>query len=232
MLRNRKRRKVIWSMANNVIAYVGIENFDTILYLSRILQGLNRKVLIVDNSETLALTYSIPVIKDMDTYDVIFSYRRVDFTNQPVTEELIAKYDDILIDCGLKEPITSINFFTKLIYVTDLFAYNVHRFAKVVAYYNCDCDKELLIRNAVNAKISVDHIVQQMNGCISEENVEVLNRDEFDYENTLNNHINQVFTLKLSRMYKEYLISQVVSMCNEYTKKEIIKAYGRARNGG
>ena len=218
-------------MANNIVAYVGIESFDTILYLSRIMQRLGRRVLVVDNSETLALSVSVPRISDLNTYETTISYRRVDFTNMPVTEELAAEYEDVLIDCGMKVPVTSILLFTKIIYVTDLFEYNIRRIADISDYNNCNCEKLLLIRNTLYTKIAVDKISQRISKTIPIENTKVLYREDKDYENSLNSHINQVFTLNLSKVYKEYLIDQVISMCSNFTRKEIKEAFRKAKNG-
>jgi hypothetical protein len=218
-------------MANNIVAYVGIESFDTILYLSRIMQKLGRRVLVVDNSDTFALTLSVPRIAEINTYETTICYRRVDFTNIPVSNELAAEYDDVLIDCGMKVPVTSILLFTKIIYVTDQFQYNIRRIANIDDYDCCKCEKLLLIRNAVYTKISADKISQQINKAVSLEKTRVLYLDESDYERCLNSHINQVFTLNLSKLYKEYLIDQVKSMCSNFTRKEIKEAYRKAKNG-
>lgn len=218
-------------MANNIVAYVGIESFDTILYLSRIMQRLGRKVLIADNSDTLALTYSVPQISDLNTNENIITNRRVDFTRMSISEELAAQYDDVLVDCGMKEPATAIHLFTRIVYVTDLFEYNIQRIAGVGRYYDCGCDKVLLIRNAVDAKISSQQISQQISKEISPDRIQVLYRDELDYERTLNCHINQVFALKVSRGYREYLIGQVSTMCDTIPRKEIKEAFREAKNG-
>ncbi len=218
-------------MANNIVAYVGIESFDTILYLSRIMQKLGRRVLLVDNSDTLALTFSIPRISDINTFETTIYYRRVDFTNMPVTKELAKSYDDILIYCGMKKPITSTELFTRIVYVTDLFDYNIRRIANRKEYDTCNCEKVLLIRNAVYTKIFIEHISKQISSTIAVDKTKVLYRDDSDYINCLNSHMNQVFTLNLSRHYRKYLVDQVEVMCNDFTRKEINKAYRRARNG-
>lgn len=218
-------------MANNIVAYVGIESFDTILYLSRIMQRLGRRVLIVDNSDTLALTYSVPRISDINTNETTISYRRVDFTNMPLSEELATRYDDILVDCGMKKPIISTDLFTKIIYVTDLFEYNIRRIANIDESTAYKCEKVLLIRNAVYTKILTEHIARQISNAIAIEKTKVLYREDVDYESCLNSHINQVFTLNLSKMYKEYLIDQVTTMCSDFSRKEIKEAYRKARNG-
>lgn len=218
-------------MANNIVAYVGIECFDTILYLSRIMQGLGRRVLLVDNSETLALTLSVPEISDINTYETTISYRRVDFTNMPVTEGLAAEYDDVLIDCGMKAPVTDIALFTRIIYVTDLFAYNIQRIANLRVYEGCKCDKQLLIRNAVYTKIPAEYISGRISRAITQEKTWVLYRDDTDYESCLNSYNNRVFTLRVSRAYKEYLMDQTATICSEVSRKDIKEAFRRARNG-
>jgi hypothetical protein len=223
---------VYWNMANNIIAYAGLESFDTILYLSRILQRLDHKVLVVDNSDSLALTRSVPQISELDTKLTTISYRRVDFTRMPVLPELAEEYDDVLIGCGMKEPDTSVNLFTRVVFVTDMFEYNLLRLADISKYYNCNCEKELLIRDAIFSKISPEQISERIGIETSEDKTAILYRDEKDYTNALNSHINQVFTLNLSGIYKKYLIDKVIGLCKNVTRKEVIRAYKEARNGG
>lgn len=225
------RRTVKWSMANNIVAFVGLESFDIILYLSRIMQSLGRKILVVDNSENKALTYSVPHIDWMNTLETIISNRRVDFTGMSVTGELATTYDDVLVDCGCKPPVTSIGLFTKIIYVTDMFEYNIRRIAQINYYQECKCEVSLLIRDLINTKITVEHIVEGLGKEIPEDMISVLYRDDNDYENCLNSHINQVFTLNLSRLLKGYLMEQISNLCPQVTLNDIKEAYKKARKG-
>lgn len=218
-------------MASNIVAYVGLVSFDIILYLSRILQSLGRKVLVVDNSENEALTYSIPQITGMNTNEITISNRRVDFTVMPVTNELAAAYDDVLIDCGQKEPIIPLGLLTMIVYVTDMFEYNIRRIAQINYYRGCKCEVSLLIRDYINTKITVEYIAEKFCKEIPREEIYVLYQDDMDYENCLNSHINQVFTLHLSRFLKGYLLEQVRNLCPCITMKEIKEAYKHARRG-
>ena len=67
-------------MASNIVAYIGIDNFDNIIYLSRILTNLEKKVLIIDQTEALTLKYSIPQPIGVDSNLNIITYRHMDFT--------------------------------------------------------------------------------------------------------------------------------------------------------
>lgn len=218
-------------MANNIVAYVGLANFEIILYLSRILQRLGRKVLVVDNSETMALTYSVPQIAGMNTYESVISNRRVDFTNMPVSETLALSYDDILVDCGRSIPKTSPEMFTRIVYVTDMFEYNIRQIAHINHYDDCTCGKELLVKDYVNAKITPEMIAERLNKGIPADKISYIYRDDYDYENCLNSHINHIFTLKLTRMLRDYLLEQIRYMCPSFTMKDIKAAYAKAKKG-
>src|SRR5690554_1464643 len=90
----RKRQlKERLNLANNVVAFVGIESFDNIQYMARILSNLGKKVLVIDYSETEALTWSVPQIDFIDIKKDIINYRHVDYTNQNITDDMLKVYD-------------------------------------------------------------------------------------------------------------------------------------------
>ena len=70
-------------MGNNTVAYVGLDNFDIILYISRVLMKLGKKVLLVDHSETMAIKYCIPQPKGLNCQRDIITYQGIDFTINP-----------------------------------------------------------------------------------------------------------------------------------------------------
>lgn len=216
----------------NIVAFVGLYSFDIILYLSRILLKVGRKVLVVDNSETFALTLSIPQIAELDTNQNYLTYRRVDFTSMGIDEKTTELYDDILIDCGVNAPKYKTELSTRIIYVTDLFDFNIKRLQGITYYDEIKTMKKLLIRDAINTKLTTEYLIDKMKKNITPGMVTVLYREESDYENSLLCHYNKVFRFThISKMMKEYLINEVQSLLPNYQRKEILAAYQKAKKG-
>jgi hypothetical protein len=198
-------------MANNIIAYIGIDNFDNIIYLSRILMKLGKKVLIVDHSETRSLTFTIPQPEGVSCEQNIVTYQRVDFTAMTITKDMVAAYDDILIAFGFMEPMPDIEFCNRIVLVTNLYRFNYEKKLNFHYYYNSkeDTMKSLLVKDVVVSKITADIIVERMNMQVSEDNISVLYLDERDYLNGLICHYNGAFRFHdISKQHKNYLIEE------------------------
>lgn len=218
-------------MPTNVVAYVGTESFDIIIYLSCILQKLNRKVLIVDNSVTSALRNSIPQVYGINTDKTIMTYKRVDFTTQVIDKAIINNYDDVLIDFGFSEPKMDLSLITRVVYVTDMFDFHV-TMLKNIGFYNGIAKKALLIRDAIETKITPNIIAGRINEEIPKEEVSVLYREDKDYENSIVCHYNRSFRMKsISSMLKMYLLNEIQILCSNINSKQIRVAFNKARKG-
>lgn len=218
-------------MAINIVAYAGILSFDIILYQSRILHQLGRKVLVVDNSDTKALVYSLPHIPGVDTDNSFVTYRCVDFTTQAVTHAIAKQYDDILIDFGHNPPQMDLSLLTRVVFIVDMFEYNMAKIAES-GIFDQVSDKALLIRDATEAKITTEHILSKINKEIPKDMVYFLYRDDRDFDNCLRCHFNQVtrFT-HISQMLQQYLIMETKILYGEIGEKQMRQAYNKARRG-
>lgn len=127
-----------------LIGFVGIDKYDIICYLARVLQKLKKRVLLVDASEEMALTESIPEPKrsekpdDAADFKAVMEYRGIHYLNYGsynsfVIEALAQQYredgfyDCVLIDFGFR---TNHNLVTQcdiMIGVTDQRIHNVRR---------------------------------------------------------------------------------------------------------
>lgn len=217
-------------MANNVVAFVGIESFDNIQYIARILSNLNKKILVIDYSETEALTWSIPQIKFIDIYNDIIKFRQVDYTKQNITEDMLKVYDDIIIAFGFNIKNEFMKYCNKIIYVTDLYINNIEKLNRV---HDFDVEeKYLLIRNVLGIKISPETVAQQIEKNIPTENTMILPFSENDQINGLINQYNQSFRFKkISRQLKELLYKQVNDLYPDITKDKLNEAYKKAKRG-
>lgn len=219
-------------MAKHIVAYVGYECFDIILYLSRILQKLERKVLVVDYSKTGALASSVGQIKGIDREIGIISYRGIDYTSMMFDEKIVELYDDIIINCGFSEPNFNLPWITKTVFVTNMFKYNLERLNALRSYNELMIEKALLIKDAIDVKISPEIILGILEISVPKSEVSVLYRNDRDYEHSLICHYNQVFRLRgITRMLKLYLFQEIKGFCTDITGKQIKKAFHKASKG-
>lgn len=198
--------------------------------MARILSNLGKKVLVIDYSETEALTWSVPQIDFIDIKKDIINYRLIDYTNQNITADMLKGYDDVFVAFGfniIEEVILSCN---KIYYVTDLYINNVEKLNRINDYYAEK--KYLLIRNILDIKISSETVALQVEKNITTENTLVLPFSENDHINGLVNQYNHTVDFaNISRPYKELLYMQIHELYPNITKDKLNKAYKRARKG-
>lgn len=219
-------------MAINIVGYTGIDTFDIILYLSRILLKLDRRILLIDHSETQALESSIPEFEGLNTEKGIVSFRHVDFTRMTINERIAGDYDDILIAYGFHEPAADKALLTHVIYATDLYEYNQERINEMRYYDTPDTVKQLLIRDVVNVKITPEIIARRINKNIRKENIKILYLEEEDlFARLICNYNKTPRFVKLSGPLKAYLMQEAGILYPEAKRGQIRKAYYKARKG-
>lgn len=221
-------------MASNIVAYIGIDNFDNILYLSRILTKLGKKVLVIDHSESMSLQYSIPQPKGSNCKEEIITYRQVDFTSQSINPKMKEEYDDILIFYGFNKEEKDLAECTRMVFVTDLFRYNYHRIPDLscLTKVGSKVEQDLLIKDVATVKITPDIIIERIGLTIDKDHVQVLYRDDNDYTNSLLCHYNGSFSMKkISKQRKAYLLEEVKKLHPEITHNVMKTALRRARKG-
>jgi hypothetical protein len=221
-------------MASNIVAFAGVDNFDNILYISRILLNLGNKVLIVDHSDTRSLSYSVPQPEGILSEKKIITYRQIDFTEMTLNKEIAAAYDDILIAYGFKEPVEDIAICNQLIWVTDLYRFNYEREISpdYMIYFKEARTRHLLIKDVFEFKITPDIIAERLKITFPKENRSVLYFDEQDYLNGQISHHNGIIQLiNISKQLKNYLISEVARLHPEISDSRRLAAYRLARKG-
>lgn len=217
-------------MANNVVAFVGIESFDNIQYMARILSSLGKKVLVIDYSETEALTWSVPRINYIDINKEIINYRHIDYTNQNITDDMLKAYDDVFIAFGFNiigEAILSCN---NIFYVTDLYINNIKKINRIDDF-NIK-SRYLFIRNVLEIKINPESVASQIEKNIPKENTFILPFRENDQINGLINQYNQIMAFaNISGAYKKILHKQIHELYPNITKYKLKVACRKARKG-
>ena len=214
-------------MANNVIAYYGIENYDLIIYLSKILSNLNKKVIVLDHSEARGLFYTIPLPKGIDVVKEPITFRHVDFSVMPLTDKILEQYDDVLVSYGFNMPENMV--FSKAVYVTDLYLHNIVRVNKILTDI---CMNSLLVRNIVDVKYDTDMIMEHTGFKIDKSEIDFIAHDENDVANAIMCQHNKSFRfMNISGDVKKYLIKEVRKLYPNIDNKRINAAYLEARKG-
>ncbi|MBH1940631.1 hypothetical protein I5677_06995 [Mobilitalea sibirica] len=221
-------------MASNIIAYVGMDSFDVMLYLSRLLSVLGKKVLLIDHSETLSLTYSIPQPEGVSCKSDIIHYRGIEFTTMVVADEVIKEYDDVLIAYGYTRQFQDIHYCNRIIYVTNLYRYNHERLLKLrhKDYIGKSVVRSLLVKDIISSFIDLEIISEKIDPLIHNNQIDYLFMDERDEISSLLCHHSYLPCLKkITGQMKKYLMNEVKNMHPQLEYKHIKCALHKARKG-
>lgn len=219
-------------MAINVVAYIGIESSDIILYLSRILAHLGKKVLIVDHSDASSIIDTVPRPEGIEIDQDIITYRQVDYTTANINDTMLEYYDDILISYGYQDMPQDINYCNRFVYVTDLYSHNYNRINEFQYELSKQSKTALLIKEAIELDISPEMVKEKIKPNISKDNITVLYRDERDYSNSILCHYQGVIRFKeISKQLKNYLLKEIYHLYPQMEPRILTNAYRRARKG-
>lgn len=221
-------------MASEIVAYVGIDNFDVILYQASILSRMNQRVLVLELSETGkegAISKLIPIPKGMEVNKELVTFRKIDFAMFFPSEDIINRYDKVLISCGNYVELLPSRV-SKIIFVTDLFPYNMNA-VKAMMKNVTFVKRAILVRNNVMSCVNQELIFEEVEGLIDKEDINILDQDENDLFNAVLIHHGQHFQFNaISWKMKRYLLKETRKYCPEADKKTIKIAFNIAKKGG
>jgi len=217
-------------MVSNVIGFIGIDNYDIILYLSRILNTIGKKVLIIDYSYTDALTTCIPVPEGLNVYDDIIDYRDVDYTKKCFEEDYLNEYDDILINFGFHyiEHVAAVCNY--IIYSTDLQKHNIDSLRSIP--FIRDGKKQLIIRDMVDSKINPTYIIDLLQMEFLKDDVYGFELDALDMKYKILIQYDTIFEFKrITKYLKSYLTDTLKKLYPNIAHKELREALKKAERG-
>lgn len=217
----------------NVLGFLGVENYEIILYLSRILDRLGRKILLVDYSDFGDLAACIPVPAGIDVETETSTYFGVDFTRRFLNQEIIENYDDVLINFGFNHIEEMLKYCTRIVYATDQFKNNVDRLAAIPeTEFTRQLPKSLLIKDAVICKIDKEYIISRLKKSIQMEEVFIFDQDAVDKRYKLLAQYDTLFVFrKVTAEIKNYLKDMIRKMYPEIEEKRLKAAYKSAERG-
>jgi hypothetical protein len=214
-------------MRSKMIGFVGIEKYEIIHYLSRILFHLQQKVLLLDQSSERALACSIPVLYPGNKE--IMDYNGVDVAEGLSTEAIgWLDYDYILVDLGfqVKHPLLAVC--DEVYLVSDLQLHNIRNLSALSLEKHQE--RFLILKTFFANQINPRYIYEEMTPLmIREENSYALSLEEKDYENCLQcQYQNRISIKRISKGMKRMLCEMLSA---DFTKVQIDRAFRMAERG-
>ena len=217
------------------IGFAGIDKQDIILYLARILYHAGKRVLIVDQSETQAVTECIPCPDGLD--QTIIEYRGIYFLRAQKREEdwssILGKkgYDFILTDYGFHPDARAFSVSDHIICVTDQ---QKHNWNRVLPLLGMGGDKlSMIIRDVVG------HIAKEWNrngfpelALLPADRIHVMYLDELDMKCKIRCQYEISYHFKRLSIPTQNVIKKLVmEMLPGINRKELRSAYRKAQRG-
>lgn len=235
-----RRMNLLMLINTKVIGFIGIEQFDIILYLSRVLKNLNKKILLFDLSENFKLSACIPFpdqLLAIDNSDCkVIDYSGVDIImkgegSKKISSFIKQEYDYILIDFGFDLKNKEIIKCNELFLVTDFNKTNISKLNNYL--FDSIKNKFLIFRDVVDGKITPIYVLEEHlpNLRIEKNQCSTLYQDYLDTKMKISwQYDDNIRFKKLSIHFKNWIKDTVAYLSNS-TKKEIEKAYKAAERG-
>ncbi len=216
------------SIKANVAGFLGIETYDIILYVSILLLNLKQKVLLIDNSETEALTYCVPIPESLNPKVNKINFRNIDFMKDRNVSDFIREYDYILIDFGFKTMHKDISNCSQIFLVTDKQQHNISRIQNIKLI---QADTYLIIKDMIR-KDNITYLLENLKeNKINIKMYYALYYDDADKENMIAlQYSNDIKFKNLSAQLK-YLLNQLISETFKFNRSEVGQAYKKAKRG-
>lgn len=106
-------------MSNNIIGFLGIEKYDILIYLAKLLSADGKKVLIVDNNSNEALSSCVNIPSGLNPEKEVVTTKDKDFVKNQRVAKYEKRYDYILVDFGLSALHPDIDLCSSLLLVCD-----------------------------------------------------------------------------------------------------------------
>lgn len=213
--------------SNKVIGFLGIDKYEIMLYLAKLLVKLEKTVLLIDVSETSALSYCFSVPADMDSKIEIISHAGLEYTKKLDIEGQRKNYDVILIDYGFSYNYEDLGNHDHVCIVTDKQLHNLNRLLQVKA---AQVESFLLLKN-MDKDDNINHIRDLFSKNFNIVNVYPFSADNIDQIHTYSLQYGKQLKIKiLSFEYKQVMKKFAIELL-EITEKEYKIAFKKLKRG-
>lgn len=218
-----------------VIGFVGVDKYDIILYLAKLLVCNKYRVLVIDDSDTQALQCSVNYPKGLNPHETEVEYAgfrfltRVDLANIDYN----ASYDFVLIDFGFCLNHHNLLQCDAIQIFTDIKRHNIYRLISknFVNFLSNAMDKDhpqtnVIIRDWVSSKLSLGYMHELLRGLgVGETSYYQFDFNEEDYALQLQSQYDTNYNFKrVSAPIKAYLVDTLVNIC-EFSESVAEKSF-------
>lgn len=216
------------------IGFVGVEAFDIILYMGRTLTKLHYPVLIIDLSNTGALTNSIYHGVGLDSADDIIHYRGLNYIRRIPKEDELDEFHN-----GIVFVVFGLNYVESLPLHLDVmnivvnpFPHQIYKVEESLGNISMnDTNLRLLVRDI----ISLDDFERVKTSIVLDKkpvSTAYLYLDIIDKENALQCQLSKVVRFKrISSRMKKFIIYEIADICPNLKLSRIRRAALLARKG-
>lgn len=216
------------------VGYMGVESFDIILYVGNTISTLGYPLLIIDLSNTDALTKAIYHGMELDSSDTIVHYRNLNYTRKILDENELREFNSgvLLIVYGFNNIDSYPYQLDQLHTIVNPYSHNIDKVNKALSNSSLeDVNVSVLVRDIVTID-DFDRAKGLMISSLSPCETMYLFHDINDYENAFICQASQLVRVrKISSGMKKIIISDTGRIL-PYIKPSIIrKALCKARRG-
>lgn len=217
---------------SKIISFVGVDKYELERYLAKMLFQLGYKVLMIDLSETRALSESLYDMEGLGceiTMPCILEHKGIDFVPwfedwqlysefiNPYLYQMNNEYDYVIVDFGFLIGHSAISRSHMLFLVTDM---QKHNFNKIrLLFAGLELPKIIVIKDIVPCKINAKNLMlEDISG--TKNQIHYLEYDVNDKSTRLLLQYTRTANLKkLSKKVREVLFQVLQSLIPDLTKK-------------
>lgn len=215
-----------------MIGFVGIQTYDILLYLCKMLHALDQKILLVDYAENKALSYCIPMPKNQPNHQYI-SYQGCDFLQNPNYEklqEIQQQYDKILIDFGFVQNYELLSRCSMIYLCTDQQLHHINAVKPFLKSGNDVMQRcRIIFRRIDSCKISIKYLMMELGVEFDVQKIYQYDQDIIDLKHCIDSQYNQtVHLVSLSKGMKgclNFVMREICPNINRKQEKFLYKTY-------
>ncbi|CUH93240.1 hypothetical protein [Herbinix luporum] len=215
------------------IGYLGVEAFDIILYIGQTISKLKYPVLIVDLSDTGALTKAIYHGMDLYSTEEIVHYRNLNYIRRLPQENELKDFNEgvVFVVFGFNYINTHPIKLDIINIVADPFPNHINKINVLIKDIPLDKQLRLIIRDI----ITLDDLERTKNSLIFSNKpvpVKYLYLDIADYENAIQCQRIQIVRFKrISSRMKKLIVNEIAHTIPNIKPSKIRRAVSTARKG-
>ncbi len=225
------------------VGFFGIEKYELLLYLSRILRQLGLSVLLVDYSENGALSAGIPVWEEFGEagreemtaenapYQTAVDYCGIHFLRElMVGPSVRSRYDCVLIDFGFDLEHPAAAECRAAVIVSDQQIHNIRRLRRPKLWERFRV--YAVLKDLCPCRITPDYILEEMGLKVEEGRRYAVYQDAWDTKCRISCQYSKLSPfVRISREYRDFLKNITRDLFPDFSKSEVDRAFRAAEKG-